>query len=153
MKRRTRSSRPVVWIAVCCAAALVVTSEAQQPELIVRNGLIVTPAGRVLGDLRIRGEQIAEIGQRLTAGPGAREIDARNMLVIPGGVDPHTHLVAELPNPPRPNANQDDYVAGSQGALAGGVTTVSNFIGLGTEEASAYADRVIGQVKKSAIAD
>src|SRR5262245_45309182 len=92
---------------VCCASLFIVTPQAQQPELIVRNGLIVTPAGRVLGDLRIRGEQIAEIGQRLTAGPGAREIDARNMLVIPGGVDPHTHLVAELPNPPRPNANQD----------------------------------------------
>jgi len=142
------------FFGACCASVLLTNSQAQQPtELIVRNGLIVTAEGRLEGDLRIRGETIAEIGRNLTATAGTREIDARGMLVVPGGVDPHTHLVPELPNPPRPNANQDDYVSGSQGALAGGVTTVSNFIGLGTDEVSAFATRVIGQVQKSGIAD
>src|SRR5438093_48831 len=151
--RRNEGRQWMLFFGACCASVLLTNSQAQQPtELIVRNGLIVTAEGRLEGDLRIRGETIAEIGRNLSA-TGAREIDARGMLVLPGGVDPHTHLVPELPNPPRPNANQDDYVSGSRGALAGGVTTMSNFIPLGADDVSAYADRLISQVQKSAIAD
>jgi dihydropyrimidinase len=125
----------------------------QQPEVLIRNGLIVTEAGRVVGDLRIRGESIAEIGPNLAPSAGAREIDAKGMILIPGAVDPHTHLVPELPNPPRSSGNQDDYVSGSAAAFAGGVTTVSNFIGLGEDEVTAYADRVTSEVAKKGIAD
>src|SRR5213594_2372354 len=63
----------------------------QQGELIIRNGLIVTDSGRMEADIRIRGEKIAEIGRNLDSTPGAREIDARRMFLIPGGVDTHTH--------------------------------------------------------------
>src|SRR5687767_12114712 len=93
------------------ALALVAGAGAQQSELIIRNGLIVTEAGRIVGDLRIRGEAIAEIGPKLAPSAGAREIDARGMILVPGAVDPHTHLVPELPNPPRSSGNQDDYVS------------------------------------------
>jgi dihydropyrimidinase len=135
------------------ALGLIAGVEAQQPELLIRNGLIVTEAGRVLGDLRVRGETIAEIGPNLTAAPGAREIDARGMILVPGAVDPHTHLVPVLENPPRPTGNQDDYVSGSAAAFAGGVTTVSNFIGLGEDDVDVYASRIASQISKSGIAD
>src|SRR5438093_11606528 len=96
---------------------------AQQPsELIVRNGVVVTAAERSERDLRIRNGTIAEIGRNLTAPTGTREIDARGMLVLPGGVDPHVHLGGG----PRPGA--DDYTTGSRAALAGGITTIANFI-------------------------
>ncbi len=128
--------------------------EGQQPEIIVRNGLIVTEEGRQEADIRIRGERIVEIGLNLNAGVGTRVIDARGMLVMPGAVDTHTHLNAEMPNPPRPNRPQDDYVTGSAAAFAGGVTTISNFIPLQpNENAASYADRVIGGIEKSAMAD
>ncbi len=55
-------------------------------------------------------------------------IEARGMLVMPGAVDTHTHLNAEMLNPPRPNRPQDDYVTGSAAAFAGGMITISNFI-------------------------
>ena len=71
--------------------------------MIVRNGLIVTEEGRLEADIRIRGATIVEIGPNLTSAAGARVIDARGMLVMPGAVDTHTHLNAEMPNPPRPN--------------------------------------------------
>ena len=126
----------------------------QQGELIIRNGLIVTDSGRMEADIRIRGEKIAEIGRNLESTPGAREIDARRMFLIPGGVDTHTHLLPQLPNPPQPNANTDDYTSGSAAALAGGATTISNFIPIELQEdASAYAGRVIGQIQKTGIAD
>jgi dihydropyrimidinase len=135
--------------------ALLSTSGAQQSsELIIRNGIIVTEAGRAVADLRIRGETIAEVGPNLVAAAGARQIDARGMIVVPGAIDPHTHLLPELPNPPRTSGNQDDYVSGSAAAFAGGVTTVSNFIGFqGDEDVDAFADRIVAQVGKSGAAD
>ena len=90
----TRGSRglgQLIFLAVLFA--LVADATAQQPaELIIRNGLIVTADGRTEGDLRIRNGTIAEIGPNLTAAAGARVIEAKGMLVLPGGVDPHVHL-------------------------------------------------------------
>ena len=111
------------------AFALAGLAAAQQPaEIIVRNGLIVTAEGRMEADVRIRGETIAEIGRDLASSAGAREIDASGMLLLPGAVDTHTHLNPEMPDPPRPKGNQDDYVSGSAAAFAAGATTISNFI-------------------------
>jgi dihydropyrimidinase len=136
-------------------ALTLATTTAQQPgELIIRNGLIATAAGRTFGDIRIRGEQIAEIGTNLAAGAGAREIDAHGMILMPGAVDTHTHLNAEPPNPPRPNGNTDDYVSGSSAAFAGGATTLSNFLPmLDNEDPDTYAARVKGAIHKTGMAD
>ena len=153
--------RVMKWLAIGAGGLAVTTlavpiaPEAQQlTELIVRNGLIVNADGRSLSDIRIRGEKIVEIGANLSPTAGAREIDAKGMLLLPGAVDTHTHLNAVPPAQPRPNANTDDYVSGSAAAFAGGVTTVSNFPAIpATEEPDVYADRVISEVHKSAMAD
>lgn len=146
------------WMFMCVAVIAVglagVGWTQQQPETIIRNGLIVTSEGRMEADVRIRGEKIAEIGRNLAPAAGAREIDARGMLLAPGAVDTHTHLNAEMPNPLPPNANQDDYTSGSAAALAGGATTISNFVPmLPHEDPNAYADRITGAIHKSAMAD
>lgn len=120
----------------------------------IRDGLIVTAEGRMLADVRVVGEEVAEIGPDLAASAGAREIDARGMLLLPGAVDTHTHLNAVMPDPPRPSRPQDDYVTGSAAAFAGGVTTLSNFIPFQSDEnVSEYADGVIGAIEASAMAD
>ena len=138
----------------CALTLALATTDAQQPELLIRNGLIVNPEGRIFGDIRVRGEQIAEIGANLTPGAGARVIDAAGMILMPGAVDTHTHLNAEPPAEPRPNANTDDYVSGSSAGLAGGATTLSNFLPmLDGETPDAYAARVQKAISKSAIAD
>jgi dihydropyrimidinase len=89
------------------------------PELIIRKASIVNADGRSEGDIRIRGEKIAEIGRNLTAGSGAREIDASGLVVLPGGVDPHVH----------PGQN---FTSESAAALAGGATTISTMITAGS---------------------
>ena len=155
---RVRTSRSWRWPLVgitCIAFALAGRAAAgQQSEIIVRNGLIVRAQGRMEADIRIRGETIAEIGRDLPSSAGGREIDARGMLLLPGAVDTHTHLNVEMPDPPRPRANQDDYVSGSAAAFAGGATTISNFIPLRpNEDVGAYAARVIGGIETSAMAD
>jgi len=105
----------------------VTTLGAQQPpELIIRNGLVVTAAGRSEADVRIRSGTIAEIGRNLTGSSGARVIDASRMLVLPGGVDPHVHLTPTRTATTLKGA--DDYTSASRAALAGGTTTIGNFI-------------------------
>jgi dihydropyrimidinase len=134
------------------ALALIVNIGAQEPaELIVRNGLIVTVDARSEADLRIRNGTIVEIGPRLAGAPGARQLDARGMLVLPGGVDPHTHLSAD---PPPPGRIAESYTSGSATALAGGVTTLTNFVGRRANETiTAFLDRTTAEVERSAIAD
>ena len=100
---------------------------AQEPaELVIRNGLIVTEAGRVQGDLRIRDGVIAEIGPDLAPGTGAEVIDATGKLVLPGGIDTHVHLTSERTASTREGT--DDFASASRAALAGGITTIGAFI-------------------------
>ena len=93
MKRMMRHWMPRgMWVTAVLVLGMVVDSGAQESELVIRNGLIVTEAGRVQGDLRIRAGVIAEIGRDLTPGTGAQVIDAAGKLVLPGGIDTHVHL-------------------------------------------------------------
>lgn len=69
------------------------------PEILVTNaGQLLTMADGGLGliapgAVRIREGRIAEVGTDLTPQPGAQVLDARGCVVLPGFVDPHTHLV------------------------------------------------------------
>jgi dihydropyrimidinase len=130
--------------------ASVASATAQSPpELIIRDGLLVTAAGRTEGDLRIRNGTIVEIGRNLSAAAGTREIDAKGMLVIPGGIDPHTHLL-EAPG----RKGDDDYTSASRAALAGGITTIGNFIHqVAGEDLTVTLDKAAAVVQKQAIAD
>jgi dihydropyrimidinase len=152
--RRLGLSKRSQWIALGLLLAFIAAPGAQPAaELIIRNGVIVNATGRTEGDLRIRNGTIAEIGRNLTNGAGAREIDAKGMLVLPGGIDPHVHLT---PTPtPTTGKGADDYSSGSRAALAGGVTTISNFISRGAndEDLQAMLTQAADVVKKQAIAD
>ena len=116
----------------------------QPTELIIRNGTIIADEGTVRGDLRIRNGLIDEIGARLAAGSGAREIDAGGLLVLPGGIDPHVHLGGNW---------VDDYTSGSAAALAGGITTISNFVTLRGDQVAEAMAQATAQVETEAIAD
>lgn len=95
-------------------------------SVLFKNGDLVTPAGVLQGDLLVRGGKIAALGGELEAAADAetRVVDASGCYILPGGVDPHVHL--ELPTPAGPSA--DDFESGSRAALAGGTTTVLDFV-------------------------
>jgi dihydropyrimidinase len=141
----------------CLAVGLAVAVErpgAQEPELIIHNGLIVNEDGRMAADIRIRGEKIVEIGAKLAAIPGAREIDASGTFLLPGIVDTHTHLPLDVSIPPPPKGNQDNIITGGEAALAGGITLLGDFIAIGKgEDPNAYADRNIALIQKNSLAD
>jgi len=65
-------------------------------DLVIKNGTIVdgTGAARFRGDVAIDGDRIVEIGK--VSQKGKREIDASELIVSPGFVDPHTHYDAQI---------------------------------------------------------
>ena len=69
----------------------------------------------------VRAGKIAEVGEGIAAGGDV--IDATGMLVLPGIVDPHTHLLLDTGTA----RTADDFESGSASAAAGGVTTYLDF--------------------------
>jgi dihydropyrimidinase len=90
---------------------------------IIRNGSLITAAETFPADILIIDEQIAAIGQGLSA-EDAEVIDAAGMLVMPGGVDVHTHF--DLPM--FGTVASDDHYTGHKAAAFGGTTTVIDFV-------------------------
>ncbi len=94
---------------------------------VIKNGTIVTADRTWTADILIDGETIAQIGQNLA---GDEVFDATGCYVMPGGIDPHTHL--EMPFMGTYSA--DDFESGTRAALAGGTTTVIDFCLPGPEQ-------------------
>lgn len=144
--------------ASCLAIALMMqcsTAHAQEPaELVIHNGLIINDNGRMAADIRIVGEKIVEIAPKIVAAPGAHEIDAAGKFLMPGIIDTHTHLPLDVSIAPPAKGNQDNIITGGRAALAGGITTLGDFIAFkNDEDPNVYADRNIALIKKNSIAD
>jgi dihydropyrimidinase len=92
---------------------------------LIKNGHIVTAVDSYIADLFVDGETIAMIGKDLSQIIGSvdKTIDATNKLVIPGGIDPHTHL--DLPF--GGTFSSDDFETGTRAAAFGGTTTIIDF--------------------------
>ena len=91
-------------------------------DLVVRGGKIATAADVFVADIGVRDGRIAAIGERL--GKGAREIDARDRLVMPGGIDSHCHIEQRTSTG---LMSADDFFSGSVSAMCGGTTTIVPF--------------------------
>ncbi|MEW6568920.1 MAG: dihydropyrimidinase [Chloroflexota bacterium] len=89
-------------------------------DLVIKNGTVVTATESYRADIGVDGETIALIGRELS---GDEVIDAAGMLVMPGGVDPHTHM--ELPF--MGTISADDFRTGTIAAACGGTTTIIDF--------------------------
>lgn len=89
-------------------------------DLVIANGIIITPSERYTADVGIKGGKIIAIGQRLQ---GKEGIDASHKLVMPGGVDPHTHFAL----PWMGTTSADDFYTGTVAAACGGTTTIIDY--------------------------
>jgi len=90
---------------------------------LIQGGTLVTPDGEIEGDLLIAGEQIAAIGRDLATEGVSRIVNASRCLVLPGLVDPHTHIQLDTGIYKTP----DNWEIGTRTAACGGVTTVIDF--------------------------
>ncbi|MEF2071696.1 dihydropyrimidinase [Consotaella aegiceratis] len=85
--------------------------------IVIKGGTIVTADLTYKADVLIDGEKIAAIGPDLS---GDEIVDASGAYVMPGGIDPHTHL--EMPF--MGTFSSDDFDSGTAAALSGGTTMV-----------------------------
>lgn len=92
-------------------------------DLIVRGGRVYGPGDLGEVDLGVRAGRVAALGQ-LGGFRAGNVVDARGLLVLPGLVDPHTHIALTLAGGV---ATCDDWYTGTVAAACGGITTVSDF--------------------------
>ena len=91
---------------------------------LIRGGTVVTAEGEQRADVLIVGEKIAAVGENLDAPAGAETIDASGAYVMPGGIDPHTHM--ELPF--MGTVASENFFTGTSAAMAGGTTSIIDFV-------------------------
>jgi dihydropyrimidinase len=90
--------------------------------VLLKNGLVVTSAGSFTADVLVEGERIAAVGSGLTA-RAAEVVDATGKYILPGVIDPHTHIDLPVPG----TRSSDDWTSGSAAAACGGTTTILDF--------------------------
>ncbi|AVP98450.1 dihydropyrimidinase [Ahniella affigens] len=91
---------------------------------LIRGATLVDADASLRGDLLIENGRIAATGPNLEAPTGARIVDAGGLLLMPGGIDPHTHM--ELPF--MGTVASDDFYSGTAAGLAGGTTSIIDFV-------------------------
>ncbi len=95
-------------------------------SVLIKNGRIITAVDDYFADVLVQGETITRIGVDLASDPSVHAdtvIDASGKLVIPGGIDPHTHM--EMPFGGTTSA--DTFETGTIAAAHGGTTTIVDF--------------------------
>src|SRR5258706_4039906 len=93
------------------------------PSILIRNGTVVTAETSVAADILVEGEKIRAIGPGLPPQNADRVIEASGMLLLPGGIDAHTHLDMPFGG----TTSSDDFETGTRAAAFGGTTTLIDF--------------------------
>ncbi len=113
---------------------------------LIKNGTLLTASETFEADILIEGEQISRIGKGLQL-DGAEAVDASGKLVMPGGIDPHTHF--ELPM--FDTVSSDDHYTGHKAAAFGGTTTALDFVSFDFETLHESVDAWRKKAEKAAI--
>jgi len=91
--------------------------------VLIKGGAIVNADRTFNGDVLCSDGKIVDIGSNLDAPSGATVIDAGGQYVMPGGIDPHTHM--QLPF--MGTVTTEDFYSGTAAGLAGGTTMIIDF--------------------------
>jgi dihydropyrimidinase len=92
-------------------------------SILIKSGTVITASDTFQADILVDGEKITSIGKDLKSN-GADIIDATDKLVMPGGVDPHTHFNLPMAG----TVSSDDHYTGHKAAAFGGTTTALDFV-------------------------
>jgi dihydropyrimidinase len=91
---------------------------------LIKGGTVVNADRAYKADVLCFGDKIIAVGPDLEAPPHATVIDASGQYVMPGGIDTHTHM--QLPF--MGTVTSDDFFTGTAAGLAGGTTTIMDFV-------------------------
>ena len=93
-------------------------------RIVIRGGTVVNADREFRADVLCEGGKIVAVGERLEVPAQTEVIDAGGQYVMPGGIDPHTHM--QLPF--MGTVTADDFFTGTAAGLAGGTTTIMDFV-------------------------
>jgi dihydropyrimidinase len=93
-------------------------------SLLVKGGTVVTAEQTLAADILCRHGKIVEIAAGIDKPADAQQIDAGGQYVMPGGIDPHTHM--QLPF--MGTVASEDFYTGTAAGLAGGTTMIIDFV-------------------------
>ena len=91
-------------------------------SILIQHGTVINAASTIQADVLIEGEIIAAVAPSIDPA-GHQLIDATGLLVMPGGIDVHTHLDMPFGG----TVSADDYFTGTRAAAVGGTTAVIDF--------------------------
>src|SRR5881394_3899708 len=92
-------------------------------DTVIRNGTVVTATDTCVADVGIHGDKVTAIAAQLPAENATLIRDASGCLIIPGGIDVHTHLDMPFGG----TTSSDDFETGTIAAAFGGTTTLIDF--------------------------
>jgi dihydropyrimidinase len=113
---------------------------------LIKGGMLVTAEESFPADILVEGEKISRIGKDLESAD-ARIVEATGKLILPGGVDPHTHF--DLPM--FGTVSSDDHYTGHKAAAFGGTTTAIDFVSLDFPTLQESVDTWHKKAEKAAI--
>src|SRR5687767_6403630 len=93
-------------------------------SVLIQGGTIVTAEQSFRGDVLCAHGKIVAVGEGLHATGNSEVIDAGGQFILPGGIDPHTHM--QLPF--MGTVAADDFLTGTAAGLAGGTTSIIDFV-------------------------
>jgi dihydropyrimidinase len=91
-------------------------------SVLLKNGLVVTASGSYTADVFVEGESITAVGRGL-AMKADETVDAAGKYILPGAIDPHTHIDMPFMG----TTSSDDWRTGSIAAACGGTTSIIDF--------------------------
>ena len=92
--------------------------------ILIRGGTVVNADQQFRADVLCVDGKVHSVGDKLEAPAGAQLVDAGDQYVMPGGIDPHTHM--QLPF--MGTVAVDDFFSGTAAGLAGGTTSIIDFV-------------------------
>jgi len=93
-------------------------------SLLIRGGTVVNADREFRADVLVVDGRIAQVGTSIDAPAGAQTLDAGGRYVLPGGIDPHTHM--QLPF--MGTVAADDFFSGTAAGFTGGTTSIIDFV-------------------------
>lgn len=93
-------------------------------SMLIRGGTVVTAEQTFRADVYCEKGVITAMGENLEVPMGSEVIDAIDQYVMPGGIDPHTHM--QLPF--MGTVASEDFYTGTAAGLAGGTTSILDFV-------------------------
>ncbi|KAI5659574.1 hypothetical protein M9H77_28367 [Catharanthus roseus] len=93
-------------------------------KILIKGGIVVNAHHQEVADVYIDDGLIVDVKPNIKVGDEVTIIDATGKFVMPGGIDPHTHLAMEFMG----TETIDDFFSGQAAALAGGTTMHIDFV-------------------------